>query len=45
MKLTRPLVAFDLETTGTDTEKDRIVQIATVVLMPDGGRKRSVLSR
>jgi DNA polymerase-3 subunit epsilon len=37
--LDRPLVVFDLETTGTDVERDRIVQIAIVRLAPDGGRQ------
>ena len=32
----RPLVFFDLETTGTNTSKDRIVEIATVKLAPGG---------
>lgn len=36
MKLTRPLIVFDLETTGTDVMNDRIIEIACVVLMPDG---------
>lgn len=31
-----PLVAFDLETTGTDVETDRIVAAAVVRLDPDG---------
>lgn len=31
-----PLVAFDLETTGTDVETDRIVTAALVRLDPDG---------
>ncbi|MFD0269051.1 exonuclease domain-containing protein [Streptomyces sp. NPDC127106] len=31
-----PLVAFDLETTGTDVETDRIVTAAVVRLEPDG---------
>lgn len=30
MQLKRPLIFFDLETTGTDVSKDRIVQIATI---------------
>jgi len=34
LTLTRPLVFFDLETTGLDKETDRIVQIAMVKLMP-----------
>lgn len=36
MKLLRPLVVFDLETTGTWIEKDRIVEIGMVKLLPDG---------
>ncbi|MFF9404851.1 3'-5' exonuclease [Streptomyces anandii] len=32
----RPLVAFDLETTGTDIETDRIVTAAVVAVGPDG---------
>ncbi|MFJ7946272.1 3'-5' exonuclease [Streptomyces sp. NPDC096354] len=34
--ISRPLVAFDLETTGTDVEIDRIVTAAVVRLDPDG---------
>ena len=34
LKLKRPLVFFDLETTGVDVEKDRIVQIAVLRLEP-----------
>lgn len=36
LKLTRPLVFFDLETTGTNISTDRIVEISMVKLMPDG---------
>ncbi len=36
LKLTRPLVFFDLETTGTTITHDRIVEISIVKLMPDG---------
>lgn len=36
LKLTRPLVFFDLETTGLDVHKDRIVEISVLKLMPDG---------
>ncbi|MBD5215429.1 MAG: 3'-5' exonuclease [Bacteroidales bacterium] len=36
LKLTRPLVFFDLETTGTSISHDRIVEISIVKLMPDG---------
>lgn len=38
MQLDRPLVVFDLETTGTSITKDRIVQIGLVKLMPNGER-------
>lgn len=36
LHLKRPLAFFDLETTGTDIAKDRIVEIAVVKVMPDG---------
>jgi len=36
MKLTRPLVVLDLETTGIWIEKDRIIEIGMVKLFPDG---------
>ena len=36
INLTRPLVFVDLETTGMDYAKDRIVEIAAVKLLPDG---------
>lgn len=39
LKLDRPLVCFDLETTGTDVSKDRIVQIAMIRVEPDGSRQ------
>jgi DNA polymerase-3 subunit epsilon len=38
LQLTRPLVVFDLETTGIDVDKDRIVQIAMIRVDPAGGR-------
>ena len=34
--LDRPLVFFDLETTGLDTRRDRIVELALIRFMPDG---------
>lgn len=34
--LDRPLVTFDLETTGLDVGRDRIVEIAAVKLLPSG---------
>jgi len=36
MKISRPLIVFDLETTGTWIEKDKIVEIGMIKLMPDG---------
>ncbi len=36
LKLKRPIVFFDLETTGVDTSRDRIVEISLVKVMPDG---------
>jgi len=36
LNLKRPLVFFDLETTGTNVASDRIVEIALVKVMPDG---------
>jgi DNA polymerase III subunit epsilon len=39
MMLDRPLVFFDLETTGPEVGSDRIVQIAAVKLLPTGNRR------
>ncbi len=39
MKIGRPVVVLDLETTGTWVERDRIVEIALVKLLPDGSRQ------
>lgn len=36
LQLTRPIVFFDLETTGTNINSDRIVEISLVKLFPDG---------
>ncbi|MFD2515051.1 exonuclease domain-containing protein [Pontibacter locisalis] len=36
LNLKRPIVFFDLETTGTDIAKDRIVEISVLKVMPDG---------
>lgn len=40
--LSRPIIFFDLETTGTDHAKDRIVEIAMVKLKTDGTRENYV---
>lgn len=36
LTITRPLAVFDLETTGTDPQKDRIVEICILKVHPDG---------
>lgn len=36
LHLTRPLIFFDLETTGTNITHDRIVEISLIKIMPDG---------
>lgn len=36
LSLKRPIVFFDLETTGTNISHDRIVEISLVKVMPDG---------
>jgi DNA polymerase-3 subunit epsilon len=39
MKLDKPIVFFDLETTGTNHQRDRIVEISVVKCLPDGSRE------
>ncbi len=36
LNLKRPIIFFDLETTGVDNARDRIVEISLVKIMPDG---------
>lgn len=36
LKLERPLIFFDLETTGTDVIHDRIVELSLIKVYPDG---------
>ena len=40
LNLHRPLIVFDLETTGLDIVKDRIIQIAYIKVWPDGREER-----
>ena len=40
LKLTKPLVIFDLETTGLDLVKDRIIQLSYIKIYPDGREER-----
>lgn len=39
LNLKRPIVFLDLETTGVDPAKDRIVEISLVKVMPDGSQE------
>ena len=39
LRLTRPLVVLDTETTGTYPAKDRIVEVACIKIHPDGRRE------
>lgn len=40
LNLKRPLVVFDLETTGLDMVKDRIIQLSYIKVAPDGTEER-----
>lgn len=40
LNLTKPLVVFDLETTGLDIAKERIIQISYIKIWPDGREER-----
>lgn len=42
MKLNRPLIIFDLETTGTWVSKDKIVEIGMIKLLPDGTKQEYI---
>lgn len=39
LKLDRPLIFFDLETTGTNVTHDRIVELSYIKVYPDGHRE------
>ncbi len=39
LELERPLVVFDLETTGVNFQSDRIVEISVIKVMPDGSQE------
>lgn len=43
LNLTRPLIVFDLETTGLDFIRDRIIQISYIKVSPDGTEERENL--
>ncbi|MBR1558462.1 MAG: ribonuclease H-like domain-containing protein [Prevotella sp.] len=40
LNLKKPLIIFDLETTGLDLVKDRIIQISYIKVSPDGKEER-----
>ena len=40
LNLQKPLVIFDLETTGLDLVKDRIIQLSYIKVFPDGREER-----
>lgn len=44
LKLERPLVFFDIEATGLDTARDRIVELSYIKVWPDG-REESLTQR
>ena len=39
MNLQRPIIFFDLETTGTDVVNDRIIQIGAIKIAPNGEKE------
>lgn len=43
LKLERPVMFFDLETTGTDVLHDRIVEISMIKLQPDGSETQRTI--
>ncbi len=42
LNLTRPLVVFDAETTGTNIKVDRIIELAMTKIFPDGTQEKKV---
>ncbi len=43
LNLTKPLVVFDLETTGLDIVTDRIIQLSYIIVFPDGKEEKNNL--
>ena len=43
LNLKKPLIVFDLETTGLDLVNDRIIQISYIKVMPNGDEERKNL--
>ena len=42
LKLSKPIAFFDLETTGVDVAKDRIVEIAVLKIQPNGQKDMKI---
>ena len=42
LKLERPLVVFDIESTGVVPQRDRIVELAVLKVFPDGRTQNTV---
>ena len=40
LNITKPLIVFDLETTGLDIVNDRIIQLSYIKVNPDGSEDR-----
>jgi len=45
MKFEKPIVFFDVETTGLDIAKDRIIEICMIKIFPDGKKKEKFYSK
>ena len=43
LKLEKPIVFFDLETTGVQVAKDRIVEISILKVFPNGNKSKTWL--
>ena len=43
LKLTNPIVFFDLETTGINIAKDKIVEISVLKVMPNGKEEQKTI--
>ena len=43
LKLTKPLIFFDLESTGLDIAKDRIVEISYLKIHPNGMEEQKTI--
>ena len=43
LNLQKPLVVFDVETTGLDLVKDRIIQISYIKVYPDGREENPLI--